>query len=117
VPTLVISPWAKQGFIDHTQYEFASLLRLAEVTFNVPTLGTRDVAANDMMNSFDFNQSPQATLIESANFVGPASSTSTTTTSVPEFNPTLTYLMLAGAVAMAGAVSAFLIGRKFGKTG
>jgi phospholipase C len=116
VPTLVISPWAKHGFIDHTQYEFASLLRLAEVTFNVPTLGNRDVAANDMMNSFDFSQSPQPTLIEPATFVGPASSTTTTTTSVAEFNPMLTYLMLAAAVALAGAVSAFLIGKKFRKT-
>ena len=72
VPALVISPWAKHGFIDHTQYEFASLLRLAEDNFNLPPLGTRDVTANDMMNSFDFNQSPQQPLIEPANFVGPA---------------------------------------------
>jgi phospholipase C len=116
VPTLVISPWAKHGFIDHTQYEFASLLRLAEVTFNVPTLGTRDVAANDMMNSFDFSQSPQPTLIEPATFVGPASSTITTTTSTAELNPMLTYLMLAATVALAGAVSAQLVGRRSKKS-
>ena len=113
VPTLVISPWAKHDFIDHTQYEFASLLRLAEVTFNVPTLGTRDVAANDMMNSFDFSQSPQSPLIEPGNFVGPST---TSATSVAEFNPLLTLLMLAAMVAMAGGVSAYAIGRKLGKT-
>ena len=39
VPTLVVSPWAKHGFIDHTVYEFASMLKLAEVNFNLPTLG------------------------------------------------------------------------------
>jgi phospholipase C len=59
VPTLVVSPWAKHGFIDHTVYEFASMLKLAEGNFNLPSLGTRDVKANDMMNSFDFNQAPQ----------------------------------------------------------
>lgn len=78
VPTLVVSPWAKHGFIDHTMYEFASMLKLAEVNFNLPTLGTRDVKANDMMNSFDFNQPPQPLLIEPTNFIGPAPATSTT---------------------------------------
>ena len=112
VPTLVISPWAKHDFIDHTQYEFASLLRLAEVTFNVPTLGTRDVTANDMMNSFDFSQSSQPPLIEPANFVGPST---TSTTSVAEFNPLLTLLTLAATVGMAGGISAYAIGRKLGK--
>jgi phospholipase C len=77
VPTLVVSPWAKHGFIDHTQYEFASLLRLAEDNFNLPFLGTRDVKANNMMNSFDFGQSSLQPLVEPANFVGPANSSTT----------------------------------------
>jgi phospholipase C len=79
VPTLVISPWAKRGFIDHTQYEFASFLKLAEHVFNLPSLGTRDVKANDMMNSFDFNQTPQPPLLEPANFIGPANSVGSST--------------------------------------
>jgi len=78
VPTLVISPWAKHGFIDHTQYEFASLLRLAEDNFNLPLLGTRDVSSNNMMNSFDFSQVPQQPLIEPANFIGPVNLSTTT---------------------------------------
>lgn len=69
VPALVISPWAKHNYIDHTQYEFASLIALAEHTFNLATLGVRDATANDMMNSFNFGQKPQPTLIETANFV------------------------------------------------
>ena len=72
VPTLVISPWAKPGYIDHTQYEFASMLRLAEDNFNLSTLGTRDVKANDMMNSFNFSQTPQPALVEPATFVAPS---------------------------------------------
>jgi phospholipase C len=71
VPTLVISPWAKHNYIDHTQYEFASLLRLAEDNFNLPTPNPwgRDITANDMMNSFNFSQTPQPPLIEPADFV------------------------------------------------
>jgi phospholipase C len=112
VPTLVISPWAKHGFIDHTQYESASMLRLAEDNFNLPTLGVRDVNANDMMNSFDFNQAPQPTLIEPANFVGPAETTTTThTTTIPELNSTQTYFILAVSVAIAAIVPTCIIGR------
>jgi phospholipase C len=111
VPTLVISPWAKHGFVDHTEYEFAPMLRLAEDTFNIPTLGVRDVKANDMMNSFNFNQAPQPTLIEPANFVGSVSTTTTTTT-VPEFGFNQTYAVFAVLVAGAAVVSAYLIGRR-----
>ena len=113
VPTLVISPWAKHGYIDHTQYEFASLLRLAEDNFNLPTLGTRDVSANDMMNSFDFNRAPQPVLIEPGNFVGPGTETTTTTqTTISELNPIQTYLVLVLLVAVAAILPAYVIGRR-----
>jgi phospholipase C len=119
VPTLVISPWAKHAYVDHTQYEFASLLRLAEDNFNLPTLGTRDVSANDMMNSFDFNQAPQPTLIEPADFIGPGPEATTTTlqqtTTVTELNPVPTYLILALLVALAAIIPAYIIGRRSAK--
>ncbi|MDA4112011.1 MAG: alkaline phosphatase family protein, partial [Thaumarchaeota archaeon] len=74
VPTLVISPWAKHGYVDHTPYEFGSFLSFIETNFNVPSLGTRDsfgVGKNNMMNSFDFSQVPQPIMIEPGTFVGP----------------------------------------------
>ena len=113
VPALVISPWAKHAYIDHTQYEFASLLRLAEDNFNLPSLGVRDVAANDMMNSFDFSQPPQPALIEPANFVGPASdaTTVTQTATTAELNPLQIDLILALLVAVAAIIPAYLVGR------
>lgn len=96
VPTLVISPWARHNYIDHTQYEFSSLLRLAEDNFKLPTLGARDATSNDMMNSFDFAQTPQSALIEPANFVAsptpspspiPSNSPSPTTSPSPSPSP------------------------------
>jgi phospholipase C len=83
VPTLVISPWAKHNYIDHTQYEFSSMLALAEHAFNLPSLEVRDVTANDMMNSFDFNGQSQPTLIEPANFVAQPTSIVSTPTPSP----------------------------------
>jgi len=54
VPLIVISPWAKSGFVDSTQYELSSLLAFAETTFHLPALTNRDKMAANMMNAFDF---------------------------------------------------------------
>jgi phospholipase C len=56
VPLLIISPYAKTGYISHTQYELSSVLKFAEEVFGLPSLGQRDVIANDTTDSFDFTQ-------------------------------------------------------------
>src|SRR5205085_11946418 len=56
VPTLVISPYAKHGYVDHTLYDTSSILALIEHRFGLTALGTRDAAANDMRATFDFAQ-------------------------------------------------------------
>ena len=63
VPLLIISPYAKQGFISHTQYEFSSFLKLVEDRFSLKPLTARDAAANNMTDSFDFTQTPQPPLV------------------------------------------------------
>ncbi|MBV9491608.1 MAG: hypothetical protein JO069_18100, partial [Verrucomicrobia bacterium] len=45
VPLTVISPFAKNGFVDHTQYETVSLLAFVEGLFRLPPLNERDAAA------------------------------------------------------------------------
>ena len=63
VPLLVISPFAKQGLISHTQYEFSSLLKFAENRFKLAALTARDMVANDMTDGFDFDQDPRPPFI------------------------------------------------------
>jgi phospholipase C len=63
VPLVIISPYARKGYISHTQYEFSSLLKFAEVRFRLPPLTERDSTAGDMLDSFDFNQRPLPPLI------------------------------------------------------
>jgi phospholipase C len=58
MPTLIISPYAKPGYIDHTQYQFESMLKFIEWRFNLQPLTERDLHANDLLNAFDFNQKP-----------------------------------------------------------
>jgi phospholipase C len=58
VPMIVISPYARPGYISHTQYDFGSILKLAEHTFGLGSLGTTDATAASMEDVFDFTQSP-----------------------------------------------------------
>jgi phospholipase C len=59
VPAIIISPYAKTGFIDHTQYSFESILKLIEWRFSLPPLTARDAHANNLLNAFDFSQKPR----------------------------------------------------------
>ncbi|RFB79129.1 alkaline phosphatase family protein [Methylovirgula sp. 4M-Z18] len=53
IPTLLISPLAKKGFVDHTEYDTTSILKLIETRYGLVPLGTRDAAVNDMTNALD----------------------------------------------------------------
>ncbi len=55
VPALLISPYAKQGFVDHTQLDHTSGLKFIEDNWGVAPLAQRDAAANDFMSAFDFS--------------------------------------------------------------
>jgi phospholipase C len=59
VPLLVISAYAKAHYISTTQHEFGSILKFTEETFNLGSLGTTDVRADDLSDCFDFSQPPR----------------------------------------------------------
>lgn len=63
VPLLIISPYAQAGYISHTQYEFASVLKFIEERFGLTPLTQRDANANDTTDSFNFSQTPLPALI------------------------------------------------------
>ena len=63
VPTLVISPYARPGAIVHTTYDFTSLLKLVETAFGPGALTGRDASSNNMLDCFNFTQSPLPPLI------------------------------------------------------
>ena len=59
VPCLVISPYAKTGFIDSTVNDHTSILKFVEVRYGLSPLSTRDAAANGLLEAFDFTQAPR----------------------------------------------------------
>jgi phospholipase C len=63
VPTIVISPYARAHYVDHSQLEFDSMLRFIEDDFHLPSLTPRDRHASSMISSFDFHQKPLKPLL------------------------------------------------------
>ncbi len=59
VPLLVISPYAKHGYVSHQQHEFGSILKFVEETFGLGSLRTTDVRSDDLADCFDFTQPPR----------------------------------------------------------
>ncbi len=55
VPAIIVSPFAKKGFVDHTPYETLSILSFIEKRWGLNPLGTRDCNANPLENAFDLH--------------------------------------------------------------
>jgi phospholipase C len=60
VPVMVVSPYAKRGYISHVTHESSGFLRYMEEVFNLPSLNTRDAISDDFRDCFDYTQDPIA---------------------------------------------------------
>ena len=58
VPTMVISPYARAGYVDHTTYDFSSLIRFAEDDFGLSHLKSYDPGIASISGMFDFSEAP-----------------------------------------------------------
>ena len=59
VAALLVSPYAREAYIDHTQLDFTSVLKFIENNWSIAPLATRDASANDITSAFDFAQRPR----------------------------------------------------------
>ena len=69
IPAILVSPYVKKGFVDHTQYDTASALRFITRRFVLPTLpglqqrdtallANKGKAMGDLTNALDFTAMP-----------------------------------------------------------
>lgn len=58
-PTLLVSPYAKQGYIDSTTLDFTSFLKFIEENWYLQPLAQRDSNASNFLDAFDFTQPPR----------------------------------------------------------
>lgn len=63
---IVISPFAKSGYVSSVQGEFSSLAKFVELNWGLPSMGQRDALSetSDLMDFFDFSQEPQPPLLQ-----------------------------------------------------
>lgn len=60
VPTLLVSPYARQGYVDSTELDFTSILKFIEENWGVEPLAERDASANSIASGFDFTNPPRS---------------------------------------------------------
>jgi phospholipase C len=58
VPCLVVSPYARPGYVSHVLYSHVSTLRFVQTLFGLNPLTERDAQANNLFDCFDFSQPP-----------------------------------------------------------
>jgi acid phosphatase len=54
IPAIIISPFAKKGYVDHTRYETVSILSFIEKRWGLKPLNSRDKNANPLQNALSF---------------------------------------------------------------
>ena len=59
VPALLVSPYARQGYIESSQLDYTSILKFIEDNYGLKPLSSRDAAANSIAPAFDFTQAPR----------------------------------------------------------
>ncbi len=58
VPLIVVSPYAKAGYVSHVTHDFGSILKYIEKNFGLGSLGYADERADDLSDCFNFSQTP-----------------------------------------------------------
>ena len=56
VPALLISPYARRGYVEHAVMDFTSILKFVEENWDLRPLSTRDADARSLASAFDFGQ-------------------------------------------------------------
>jgi len=59
VPGIIVSPYARRGYVDNTTYDFTSILRFIEDNWELEPLGGRDATANSIVNALDLAAPPR----------------------------------------------------------
>jgi phospholipase C len=59
IPALLISPYARRGYVDHKIADTTSVLAMIEARFGLEPLQARDANAYHLLDGLDFSQTPR----------------------------------------------------------
>ncbi len=94
-PALLVSAYARRGYIDSTTLDFTSLLKFVEENWGLKPLADRDRRANSIASAFDFAARPRAAEFVPPVRAGPAK---------PEPDRSIIYVAYAFAALAAGVL-------------
>lgn len=97
VPALMVSPYARRGYVDSTTLDFTSALKFIELNWRLKPLAERDGKAKTFLDAFDFDRPPRPAV-----FLG----TERTPPAVHRPNPVPVY----ASYAVTGSLVATLVG-------
>ncbi len=63
MPLLIVSPYAKQGYVSHVQHDFGSILKFIEEVFGLGLINGSEYAdsrADDLSDCFNFTKKARA---------------------------------------------------------
>ena len=63
VPALLVSPYARRGYVDHTPLDFTSILAFIEHNWRIPPLASRDARAKTFVEALDFSSPPRPAVL------------------------------------------------------
>jgi phospholipase C len=56
IPAIIVSPYARRGYVDHTSYDTTSIIKFFTRRFDVELLPGVRANAGDLTAAFDFSQ-------------------------------------------------------------
>ncbi|MCW2648637.1 MAG: hypothetical protein JWP07_4746 [Pseudonocardiales bacterium] len=64
VPALLVSAYARKGYVDHTTMDYTSALAFIEQNWGLAPLAARDKAATSLVGAFDFSAAPRPAQVQ-----------------------------------------------------
>jgi len=58
VPLIIVSPFARPGYIFHKMAEFSSFAKFIEERFGLATISSRDAQTDDLFGASTFSRQP-----------------------------------------------------------
>jgi phospholipase C len=95
VPAVLVSPYARKGFVDHTQLDYASIVRFITDNWELPALAARDATAETFVGAFDFANPGRP----------PAFASSTREASTTRREPQRAIIFVVYGIALIGALT------------
>jgi phospholipase C len=104
VPALLISPYARQGQVNHTVLDYTGALKFIEQNWRLAPLTARDAQANSLTGAFDFDAAPRPAVLLRT---GPGPDAFPVVRRLSPHQVTMVYLLNGGAAAAGVLLLAF----------